>query len=86
MSGDILPPVHVIGGGLAGSEAAWQLARAGVAAEADEEIPVFRDPDRTALEPDPGVRLGDAVDQAALGERAVEAEPAGSGGIGRRRQ
>ncbi len=24
------PPVHVIGGGLAGSEAAWQLARAGV--------------------------------------------------------
>src|ERR1051325_860920 len=23
-------PVHVIGGGLAGSEAAWQLARAGV--------------------------------------------------------
>src|SRR5258708_8619037 len=25
-----LPPVHVIGGGLAGAEAAWQLARAGV--------------------------------------------------------
>ena len=25
-----LPPVHVIGGGLAGSEAAWQIARAGV--------------------------------------------------------
>jgi methylenetetrahydrofolate--tRNA-(uracil-5-)-methyltransferase len=25
-----LPPVHVIGGGLAGSEAAWQLARRGV--------------------------------------------------------
>lgn len=25
-----LPPVHVVGGGLAGSEAAWQLARAGV--------------------------------------------------------
>ena len=24
------PPVHIIGGGLAGSEAAWQLARAGV--------------------------------------------------------
>lgn len=24
-----LPPVHVVGGGLAGSEAAWQLARAG---------------------------------------------------------
>ena len=23
-------PVHVVGGGLAGSEAAWQLARAGV--------------------------------------------------------
>src|SRR3546814_9157654 len=25
-----ITPVHVIGGGLAGSEAAWQLARAGV--------------------------------------------------------
>ncbi len=25
-----LKPVHVIGGGLAGSEAAWQLAQAGV--------------------------------------------------------
>jgi len=25
-----MKPVHVIGGGLAGSEAAWQLARAGV--------------------------------------------------------
>ncbi len=25
-----ISPVHVIGGGLAGSEAAWQLARAGV--------------------------------------------------------
>jgi methylenetetrahydrofolate--tRNA-(uracil-5-)-methyltransferase len=25
-----LPPIHVIGGGLAGSEAAWQIARAGV--------------------------------------------------------
>ncbi|MGH6945107.1 MAG: FAD-dependent oxidoreductase, partial [Geminicoccaceae bacterium] len=26
----VVSPVHVIGGGLAGSEAAWQLARAGV--------------------------------------------------------
>src|SRR6185503_13295911 len=25
-----LAPVHIVGGGLAGSEAAWQLARAGV--------------------------------------------------------
>src|SRR6202051_2048171 len=25
-----LPPIHVIGGGLAGSEAAWQIARRGV--------------------------------------------------------
>ena len=24
-----MKPIHVIGGGLAGSEAAWQLARAG---------------------------------------------------------
>jgi methylenetetrahydrofolate--tRNA-(uracil-5-)-methyltransferase len=30
MSDSKLQPVHVIGGGLAGSEAAWQLARAGV--------------------------------------------------------
>src|SRR5438105_811118 len=29
-SGSCLAPVHVIGGGLAGSEAAWQIARAGV--------------------------------------------------------
>ena len=25
-----IPPIHVIGGGLAGSEAAWQIAQAGV--------------------------------------------------------
>ena len=25
-----MPPIHIVGGGLAGSEAAWQLARAGV--------------------------------------------------------
>ncbi len=30
MSGNRLSPIHVIGGGLAGSEAAWQLAGAGV--------------------------------------------------------
>ncbi|TVR99478.1 MAG: methylenetetrahydrofolate--tRNA-(uracil(54)-C(5))-methyltransferase (FADH(2)-oxidizing) TrmFO [Rhodospirillales bacterium] len=30
MAGQASEPVHVIGGGLAGSEAAWQLARAGV--------------------------------------------------------
>jgi len=33
-------PVHVIGGGLAGSEAAWQLARAGVPAIIHEMRPV----------------------------------------------
>ena len=32
MAGDISKPVHIIGGGLAGSEAVWQLARAGVRA------------------------------------------------------
>ena len=32
-------PVHVIGGGLAGSEAAWQLARAGVPALLHEMRP-----------------------------------------------
>jgi methylenetetrahydrofolate--tRNA-(uracil-5-)-methyltransferase len=30
LSGNVINPVHVIGGGLAGSEAAWQLARAGI--------------------------------------------------------
>ncbi len=33
-------PVHIIGGGLVGSEAAWQLARAGVAAVLHEMRPV----------------------------------------------
>ena len=33
-------PVHVIGGGLAGSEAAWQLARAGVRVILHEMRPV----------------------------------------------
>jgi methylenetetrahydrofolate--tRNA-(uracil-5-)-methyltransferase len=35
-------PVHVIGGGLAGSEAAWQLARAGVSVVLHEMRPVRR--------------------------------------------
>ena len=33
-------PVHVIGGGLAGSEAAWQIARAGVPVVLHEMRPV----------------------------------------------
>lgn len=33
-------PVHVIGGGLAGSEAAWQLARAGCAVVLHEMRPL----------------------------------------------
>ncbi len=33
------PPVHVIGGGLAGTEAAWQLARAGIAVVLHEMRP-----------------------------------------------
>src|SRR6185503_16782221 len=33
-------PVHVVGGGLAGSEAAWQIARAGVPAILHEMRPV----------------------------------------------
>jgi methylenetetrahydrofolate--tRNA-(uracil-5-)-methyltransferase len=40
MSNPPTPPVHVIGGGLAGSEAAWQLARAGVSAVLHEMRPV----------------------------------------------
>ncbi len=37
-------PVHIIGGGLAGSEAAWQLARAGVRAIIHEMRPVQTTP------------------------------------------
>src|SRR5881275_2255689 len=33
-------PVHIIGGGLAGSEAAWQLARAGVPVVLHEMRPI----------------------------------------------
>ncbi|MHA1568148.1 MAG: methylenetetrahydrofolate--tRNA-(uracil(54)-C(5))-methyltransferase (FADH(2)-oxidizing) TrmFO [Alphaproteobacteria bacterium] len=40
MSADTPRAVHVIGGGLAGSEAAWQLARAGVPAILHEMRPV----------------------------------------------
>jgi methylenetetrahydrofolate--tRNA-(uracil-5-)-methyltransferase len=37
-----LSPIHIIGGGLAGSEAAWQLARAGVPVALHEMRPVRR--------------------------------------------
>lgn len=37
---DSIKPVHIVGGGLAGSEAAWQLARAGVPAILHEMRPV----------------------------------------------
>src|SRR3990167_10969863 len=37
---DILKPIHVIGGGLAGSEAAWQIASAGVPVVLHEMRPV----------------------------------------------
>src|SRR5690606_13851807 len=30
MSDETFSPIHIIGGGLAGSEAAWQIARAGI--------------------------------------------------------
>jgi methylenetetrahydrofolate--tRNA-(uracil-5-)-methyltransferase len=35
-----LDPIHVIGGGLAGSEAAWQIARAGAPVVLHEMRPV----------------------------------------------
>ena len=38
--GGRMTPVHVIGGGLAGSEAAWQIARAGVKAVLHEMRPI----------------------------------------------
>ncbi|MCB1506813.1 MAG: methylenetetrahydrofolate--tRNA-(uracil(54)-C(5))-methyltransferase (FADH(2)-oxidizing) TrmFO [Hyphomicrobiaceae bacterium] len=37
---DTIAPVHVVGGGLAGSEAAWQLARAGVPVVLHEMRPI----------------------------------------------
>ncbi len=37
---DALRPIHIIGGGLAGSEAAWQIARAGVPVVLHEMRPV----------------------------------------------
>jgi methylenetetrahydrofolate--tRNA-(uracil-5-)-methyltransferase len=40
MIGNLQPSVHIIGGGLAGSEAAWQLAQAGVAVVLHEMRPV----------------------------------------------
>lgn len=42
MTRNSVSPVHVIGGGLAGSEAAWQLARAGTRAVLHEMRPVRR--------------------------------------------
>jgi len=42
-----LKPVHVIGGGLAGSEAAWQIARAGVPVVLHEMRPVKMTPAHT---------------------------------------
>jgi methylenetetrahydrofolate--tRNA-(uracil-5-)-methyltransferase len=44
MSNPPTAPVHVVGGGLAGSEAAWQLARAGVSAVVHEMRPVHGTP------------------------------------------
>ena len=40
MSETTLKSIHVIGGGLAGSEAAWQIARAGVPVVLHEMRPV----------------------------------------------
>ena len=40
MSGLVINPVHIIGGGLAGAEAAWQLARAGIRVTLHEMRPV----------------------------------------------
>jgi methylenetetrahydrofolate--tRNA-(uracil-5-)-methyltransferase len=39
-----LQPVHVIGGGLAGSESAWQLAQAGVPVVLHEMRPLRGSP------------------------------------------
>ncbi len=40
----MLEPIHIVGGGLAGSEAAWQIAEAGLAAVLHEMRPLRRTP------------------------------------------
>ncbi len=40
-------PIHVIGGGLAGTEAAWQVARAGIPVVLHEMRPVKKSPARS---------------------------------------
>jgi methylenetetrahydrofolate--tRNA-(uracil-5-)-methyltransferase len=40
----VSPPIHVVGGGLAGSEASWQIARAGVPVVLHEMRPVRKTP------------------------------------------
>ncbi|MGB7486626.1 MAG: FAD-dependent oxidoreductase, partial [Phormidesmis sp.] len=37
-------PIHVIGGGLAGTEAAWQVARAGIPVVLHEMRPLKKSP------------------------------------------
>lgn len=41
---EAMQPIHVIGGGLAGTEAAWQIARAGIPVVLHEMRPVKRSP------------------------------------------
>ena len=40
MTQDSITPIHVVGGGLAGSEAAWQIARRGIPVILHEMRPV----------------------------------------------
>src|SRR5712692_8408813 len=63
------PPVRIVGGGLAGSEAAWQLARRGVAVELHEmrptrPTPVHQTSNLAELVCSNSLR-GNALDQAA---------------------
>ena len=41
---EIMAPLHVIGGGLAGTEAAWQIAQAGIPVALHEMRPLERSP------------------------------------------
>src|SRR5262245_54323089 len=65
----MVPRVRIVGGGLAGSEAAWQLARRGVAVDLHEMRPVRPTPvhqtgDLAELVCSNSLR-GNALDQAA---------------------